>query len=66
MRSIIDDKSITEVRYSGYSMKGRWVLLQKINKAQKHNELIELYSHIIIDIACLKQIINLFLSTINL
>lgn len=56
----------TEVRHSGYSMKGRWVLLQKINKAQKHNELIELHSHIIIDIACLKQIINLFLSTINL
>lgn len=65
MWSILDDKIIEE-RYYGYSMKGRRILLQKIDKAQKHNELIELHSHMIIDITSLKQIINLFLSTINL
>ena len=47
--------------YFGYGLKGSRILLEKIDKAEKYNELIELHSHILIDITCLKKIVDFLL-----
>lgn len=47
-------------------MKGSRILFEKIDKAEKNNELIELHSHILIDITCLKKIIDFLLWKRNL
>ena len=52
--------------YFGYGLKGSRILLEKIDKAEKYNELIELHSHILIDITCLKKIVDFLLWKRNL
>lgn len=47
--------------FSGYSMKGNGIVFEKIDKAEKYNELSELHTHILINITCLKEIIDFLL-----
>lgn len=42
-------------------MKGNGIVFEKIDKAEKYNELIELHTHILINITCLKEIIDFLL-----
>lgn len=46
-------------------MKDSWVIFEKIDKAEKYNELIELHTHILVNIACLKEIFDFLFCKLN-
>jgi hypothetical protein len=53
-------RSINCSIYSGYSLRDSRIILEKIDKTEKYNELIELHAHVLINITCLKEIVYFF------